>query len=105
MAARTAQTAAPDPPARAQCPTRHPRRRRRALACTCRQDLWRFVAWKKGQHSQPSAAQACPPPRACAKASQYALGVKDMGVVVLAASAVSDPWACPSWASVITAPQ
>jgi hypothetical protein len=105
VAARTAQTAAPDSPARARCPTRHPRRRRRALACTCRQDPWRCVARKQGQHSQPSAAQACPPPRACAKASQDALGVQDLGLVVPAASAVSDPWACPSWAFVITAPQ
>ena len=52
-------------PARARCPTRPPRIIRRALACTCRQDMLRFFARKSSTHSKPIAAQACPPPRAC----------------------------------------
>ena len=104
-AASTARNAAPDHPGRARCPTRHPRLIRRALACTCRQDMLRFYARKERKHSKPIAAQACPPLCAAPKALQHALCVKDMGVVVPSASAASDHWEFPSWASVITSLQ
>jgi hypothetical protein len=56
VAASTAHDAAPDHPARARCPTRHPCIIRRALAGTCRQDMGCFFARKEGKHSQPIAA-------------------------------------------------
>ena len=104
-AAHTTRHTALDHPARARCLTRHPRLRRRALACTCRQAMLRFYARKERKHAKPIAAQACPPLCAAPKALQHALCVKDMGVVVPSASAASDHREFPSWASVITSLQ
>jgi len=64
----------------------------------------KFVARKERKPATPIAAHARPPPCTASKAAHYALCVKAMGVVVPAASAASDPWACPSRVSVITAP-
>jgi hypothetical protein len=61
-AARTTRHVALAPPARARCLTRHPRRRRRSLACACRHNMVRFVARKERKHVKPITVHARPPP-------------------------------------------
>ena len=57
-AARMTRHAALDPPARARCLTRHPRLRRRSLACACHHNMVRFVARKERMHATPITVQA-----------------------------------------------